>query len=265
MELIDTHCHLDYLEHITTQEALKNAQDRSISHIINVGTSSKNWEKGKQLHQLHPSFISYTVGIHPCYINDNWTIELKTLESFLIGDLKPVALGEIGLDYYHLPQDKAPEAIEHIKHAQQEAFKAQLTIAKTHDLPVIIHSRNAFKECIQIIENSGIDWKRVVFHCFSEGPVEVRQLNERGGIASFTGIITYKKADNVREAALTQGLDKLMLETDAPYLSPIPKRSKPNEPAFTRHIAEYCATLFRQPLEAIATKTTENAKFFFRL
>jgi len=105
----------------------------------------------------------------------------------------------------------------------------------------------------------------VVFHCFTEGPAEMAELMKRGGFGSFTGIITYKTAENVRAAALAQGLDRLMIETDAPYLTPMPHRGKPNEPGFVRHTAEYCAGLFEVSYEKLAEVTTANAQSFFRI
>jgi len=114
-----------------------------------------------------------------------------------------------------------------------------------------------------MIDASGVDWSRVVFHCFTEGVAEMAELSKRGGFGSFTGIITYKTAENVRAAALAQGLGRLMIETDAPYLTPMPHRGKPNEPAFVRHTAEYCAKLFGVSYEKLAEVTTANAKSFF--
>ena len=116
-----------------------------------------------------------------------------------------------------------------------------------------------------MIDESGVDWNKVIFHCFSEGPEEIRRLRERGGRASFTGIITYGNADNVRQAALAQGMDALMLETDCPYLSPEPHRGKPNEPAHLFHTAKFCAELFETDLEALACRTTRNAEAFYGL
>jgi TatD DNase family protein len=114
-----------------------------------------------------------------------------------------------------------------------------------------------------MIDASGVGWSRVVFHCFTEGPSEMIELTQRGGVGSFTGIITYKTAENIREAALGQGLDRLMLETDAPYLTPLPHRGKPNEPAYLRHTAEFCAGLFNVTLGELAERTTANARGFF--
>jgi len=129
----------------------------------------------------------------------------------------------------------------------------------------VVHSRGAFAECVEMIDGSGVDWTQVVFHCFAEGPAEMTTLRERGGVGSFTGILTYKNADGVREAAQVQGLDPLMLETDAPYLTPVPHRGKPNEPAFVRHTADFAAELFGVAYAELAAVTAANTRRFFGL
>jgi TatD DNase family protein len=173
-----------------------------------------------------------------------------------------VAVGEIGLDRFHLPKEAA-EA-EKIFAWQRAAFAAGLAIAKQLGCPVVIHSRGAFRECVEMIDASGVDWTKVVFHCFTEGPVEQAELTRRGGFASFTGILTYKNAANVRDAAKAQGLARLMIETDAPWLTPMPHRGKPNEPAFLRHTAEYTAAeVFGVGYDELAAVTTANARKFF--
>jgi len=175
---------------------------------------------------------------------------------------KPVALGEIGLDRFHLPKE-AGEA-EKIFGWQRAAFRAGLEIARRLGCPVVIHSRGAFRDCVELIDASGIDWTKVVFHCFAEGEAEMAELTRRGGWGSFTGILTYKNAENVRAAARAQGLSRLMLETDAPYLTPMPHRGKPNEPAFVRHTAEFAAAnIFDVSYEELAATTTANARRFF--
>ena len=114
-----------------------------------------------------------------------------------------------------------------------------------------------------MIDASGVDWRRVDFHCFAEDAEQISEINARGGRASFTGTLTYKSAENVRRAALAQGLDRLMLETDCPYLAPLKLRGKRNEPAFMRHTAEFAAELFGVPAEVIFRKTEENTREFF--
>jgi TatD DNase family protein len=174
---------------------------------------------------------------------------------------EPVALGEVGLDRFHLPKDAADA--ERIFGRQCAAFAEGLKLAEGLGIPVVVHSRGAFCECLEMIDASGVDWRRVVFHCFSEGPAEMEALTRRGGRGSFTGVITYKNAEAVRAAAKSQGLERLMIETDAPYLAPVPHRGKPNEPAFVRHTAEFCAGLFGATYEELAAITTANARAFF--
>jgi TatD DNase family protein len=141
-----------------------------------------------------------------------------------------------------------------------------LELAKRLDCPVVVHSRGAFAECVEMIDASGVAWPRVVFHCFTEGPAEMAELVRRGGFGSFTGILTYKSADAVREAAKTQGLARFMVETDAPYLTPMPHRGKPNEPAYLRHTAEFAATeVFGVSAGELAAVTTATARRFFGL
>lgn len=177
----------------------------------------------------------------------------------------PVGLGECGLDRFHLPKDDVASA-ERIFAWQREAFAAQLQLARRLECPIVVHSRGAFAEAVAMIDESGVDWQRVVFHCFTEGATEMAELMRRGGWGSFTGIITYKNADAIRAAAKTQGLSRLMLETDAPYLTPLPHRGKPNEPAFLRHTAEFVAQqVFGVSETELGEVSSANARRFFGL
>ena len=163
-----------------------------------------------------------------------------------------------------MPKDPAKAA--EIFAWQRAAFDAQLAIAKRLGCPVVIHSRGAFRECVEMIDASGVDWTKVVFHCFTEGEVEIAELTRRGGVGSFTGILTYKTAENVRAAAKAQGVSRFMLETDAPYLTPMPHRGKPNVPAYVRHTAEFAARdVFGLSYDELAAISTANAKRFFGL
>jgi TatD DNase family protein len=174
-----------------------------------------------------------------------------------------VALGECGLDRFHLPKD--PAVAKEMFQLQCDAFAAQLVLARRLDCPLVVHSRGAFRECIDLIEAGGVNWRRVVLHCFSEGPVEMRELIDRGGRGSFTGILTYKNAENVRAAAAVQGLDRLMVETDAPYLAPVPHRGEKNEPAYVRFVADRAAELLGVDSAHLRETTTANARAFFGL
>ena len=207
----------------------------------------------------------YTVIQHPCSVDATWAEALAQVEAFWSGEApRPVALGEIGLDRFHLPKDGA-EA-EKIVAWQRAAFAEGLAQAKRLGCPVVIHSRGAFAECVEMIDASGVDWTQVVFHCFTEGVTEMAELTRRGGFGSFTGSLTYKSAENVRAAAKAQGLSRFMLETDAPYLTPMPHRGKPNEVAYVRHTAEYAASeVFGVSYEELVRVSTANARAFFRL
>jgi TatD DNase family protein len=163
-----------------------------------------------------------------------------------------------------LPKDDAVKA-EAIFRWQRAAFAAQLEMASRLRCPLVVHSRGAFRECVEMIDASGVEWSKVVFHCFTEGEAEMAELMRRGGFGSFTGVLTYKNADTVRAAAKTQGLARLMIETDAPYLTPMPHRGKPNEPAYLKHTAEFAAQAFGVSMEELASRTTANAKQFYRL
>jgi TatD DNase family protein len=265
MNLIDTHTHLDGFARAGTLDALlTRAREAGVAEMISIGTESDDWTLIRDLAVAHPGMVHFSVGLHPCCVRENWADEVAQIESFWSGAKKPVALGECGLDRFHLPKDDAAKA-EQVFAWQKAAFEVQLEIAKRLGCPLVVHSRGAFAESVALIDASGVDWTRVVFHCFSEGPAEMSELIRRGAYGSITGVLTYKNAENVREAAKVQGLARLMLETDAPYLTPVPNRGKPNEPAFMRHTAEYAAAMFGVPLGELAAVSTKTARAFFGL
>ncbi|MBI2813189.1 MAG: TatD family hydrolase [Opitutae bacterium] len=262
MGLIDTHTHLDsFARRGELSAILSRAKAAGLEAMVTIGTDTDDWTLYRDLARDHPGLVHYTVGLHPCSVGADWAGQVEQLEDFWRGATKPVAQGETGLDRFHLPKDAA-EA-EKIFAWQKAAFAEQLGLAKKLGCPVVVHSRGAFAECVEMIDAAGVDWRRVVFHCFAEGPAEMAELTKRGGCGSFTGIITYKTAEAIRAAALAQGLDRLMIETDAPYLTPLPHRGKPNEPAYLRHTAEFCAGVFGVSYEQLAEATTRNARKFF--
>jgi TatD DNase family protein len=263
MTLIDTHTHLDGFARAGTLDAvLARAREASVAEMISIGTESDDWALIRDLAAAHPGVVHYSVGLHPCCVRGNWADEVAQIEAFWKEGRRPVALGECGLDRFHLPKDDAAKA-EQVFAWQRAAFEAQLGIAKRLGCPLVVHSRGAFAESVAMIDASGVDWAKVVFHCFSEGPAEMGELLKRGAYGSVTGVVTYKNAENVREAAKVQGLARLMVETDAPYLTPVPHRGKPNEPAFMRHTAEYAADLLGVSLAELAETTTKTARSFF--
>lgn len=286
MGLIDTHTHLEsFARRGDLPATLQRAREAGVEAMITIGTDADDWTLYRDLAAANPGFVHYTAGLHPCSVDERWEERFAQLEGFWdqsgspdgavnaanptaacagnsSGMPPPVALGEVGLDRFHLPKDDA-SAAERVLGWQRKAFAAGLQLAKKLGCPVVVHSRGAFRECVEMIDASGVDWARVVFHCFTEGPAEMAELTRRGGCGSFTGIVTYKTAETIRAAAQAQGLERLMIETDAPYLTPMPHRGKPNEPAFVRHTAEFCAGLFGVSNEELAARTTENARRFF--
>ena len=262
--LIDTHCHLEKAFRKGEGEGiLERMQKAGIGRCITIGTGPGDWEYYFRLAGRERGRVDWTVGMHPCDVDESWGDHIKAIPTYFATDPQPVALGEIGLDHFHLP--KYPDEAAEVRQLQEKAFKAQLELAYQLDCPVVIHSRNAVEDCTRLIDSSGMDWRKVVFHCFSDGADLLQPILDRGGRASFTGILTYKNAEPVRQAALAQGLDRLMLETDSPYLSPEPLRGKPNEPANVAHIASYAARLFSIPIEELTEITTRNAVDFFGL
>jgi TatD DNase family protein len=272
MGLIDTHTHLDsFARRGELPATVQRSMAAGLEGVVAIGTDTDDWALNRDLASAGGLTadatglaIHYTVGLHPCNVTADWAERVAQLEGFWKGGVPPpVALGETGLDRFHLPKEPAEAAL--VFGWQKAAFTEQLALAKRLECPLVVHSRNAFAECVAMIDATGIDWGRVVFHCFTEGPAEMAELTKRGGYGSFTGVVTYKNAEPVRAAALAQGLERLMIETDAPYLTPMPHRGKPNEPAFLRHTAEYCAGMFGVSYDRLAEVTTANAKRFFGL
>lgn len=262
--LIDSHTHLDRFARAGQFDAvLARARAAGVEAMIAIGTEPADWRLYAGLAAQHPREIFFTVGLHPCSVESGWEAAVGQLPAFLAAAPRPVAIGETGLDRFHLPKDATEAAVA--LERQRASFRQHLVLATEADLPVVVHSRGAGRECIELIDQSGFDWARVVFHCFADGPELIAELNRRGGRGSFTGIATYKSAENVRQAALAQGLDRLMVETDAPYLTPEPHRGKPNEPALLVHTAAVLARVFGVSEPDLAAAATRNTREFFRL
>jgi len=264
--LIDTHTHLEsFARRGELAAVLQRAKAAGLEKLITIGTDTDDWPMYRELAHSHSDFVHYTVGLHPCSVGADWAGRVAQIEGYWKNKNSahpgPIGLGEIGLDRFHLPKD-AIEA-EKIFTWQKAAFVEQLNLAKRLGCPVVIHSRGAFAECVAMVDSAGVDWSKVVFHCFTEGPLDIAELGKRGGYGSFTGVITYKNAENVRAAALAQRLDRFMIETDAPYLTPMPHRGKPNEPAYLRHTAEFSAEVFGVSYERLAEASTANARRFW--
>lgn len=263
MELIDTHCHLDRFQKKGELDAtLERASSAGVCQVVTIGTSWEDWTLYREMHTARPREVFYTVGLHPADVGEDWREQVGQLSPFFIPPHEPVGLGEIGLDHFHLPKD--PIEAAKVIQLQEAAFEEQLHLGLQLDCPLVIHSRNAVRECIRMIDASGVEWERVVFHCWSDGPEMLEAVRKRGGQVSFTGIVTYGNAEEVRESARAVGVSELLLETDAPFLAPVPHRGKRNEPAFVKHTAEGIAETLGTSLEAIADASTSKARDFFK-
>ncbi len=264
MEFIDTHAHLDaFATAEELQGAIARAKEANVTRIITCSARKHDWQNFSQIAKENAGTVFWQMGIHPTEVEDGDEAFLENANEYLNSDTPPVSIGEIGLDFYRF--EGTPEEFEIMKNRQEKFFKLQLEIAKKANLPICVHARSAVDEAIKIIDESAMDWHKVVFHCFSGNLEQIKALNSRGGRASFTGIITYKNAEEMRQVMLAQGLEKIMFETDCPYLAPTPLRGKQNEPSYIPFIAQKAAELFNISIEEMAEISTANARKFFNI
>jgi len=251
MNLIDTHCHIYYDSYKNNiNKVLDRAQKNNISHIICVGVDLKSSVKCIELAEKYKQIYA-TVGYHPHESKEASNSYLIKLEDML-NHKKVVAVGETGLDYYYNHSDKK---------IQKKIFIEQLELAKSCDLPVIVHNRNADKDLLYCIKKTNSS--KGVIHCFASNDQFAKKILSLGYLISFTGLITF--ADNLSTVVKNTPINKIMIETDSPYLTPIPFRGKTNEPAMIKHIAQKIADIKKINLDLIAKETTKTAMEFFNL
>lgn len=255
----DTHAHLDYPDYAgEVAAAIERAAAAGITRIIAIGTNLASSRRAVALAEGFESVYA-VAGWHPGEVSDAPT-DLRAELRVLAGHPKVVALGETGLDYFRLSQD--PAASAPVKERQIELFRQHLEVAAEVGLNVVIHQRAALDDTLRVFE----PWAgrvRGVFHCFAE-TAEVRQrLGALGSLVSFTGIITFRNAQNLREMVAATPLGEFMLETDSPYLAPEPHRGRRNEPAYVREIATVVAGVKGCSLEELGRATCEAAHRFF--
>ncbi|MGH2731695.1 MAG: TatD family hydrolase [Actinomycetota bacterium] len=249
---MDSHCHLDTLGE-EVPDVLARAAEAGVEAMVTVGCDLESSASSVALASRHAQ-VWATVGIHPHEADGYGGKTLGKLLALTEGD-KVVAIGEIGLDYY---RDLAPRA------AQRRAFRGQLAAAERLGLPVVIHVRDAHDDLFAILDEVGPP-ARLVFHCFSGGPEEAAAALERGGCISFAGNVSFRKAQSLREAARLVPLDRLLVETDSPYLTPVPHRGKRNEPAHVRFVGAALAEACGRSMEEISRATAASARAVFRL
>ena len=249
--LIDSHAHLEMKEfNPDRDDVIERARQAGVSHIVTVGTNLSLSRKALALARGYENIFA-TVGVHP---HDVARADNKTFDELreIARDPKVVAYGEIGLDYFRniSPREK-----------QIEMFSRQLELAEELKLPVIIHDREAHEQTLRMVKASGV--RRGVFHCFSGDYAMAMQCIDLGFYISIPGVVTYDKANTIQDVAKRVPLSSLLLETDAPYLTPVPHRGKRNEPAFIINTAKKVAQIKDLPWEEVADATARNALSLF--
>jgi len=252
--LVDSHCHLDCIDLAEFDNKfdnlIKHTLDAGVEHMLCVSINLKEYPKMLEKVRAYPT-ISVSAGMHPMADEtDEFSIEYLTR---LATDDKVVAIGETGLDYYYHKGDPV---------WQQERFRAHIQVANKVDKPVIIHTRDAANDTLDILREENAEKCGGVIHCFTETQEFAEHAMELGFMISISGIVTFKNADALRKVAESIPDDKLLIETDSPYLAPIPHRGKQNQPAFVHHVAEALADIRKTSVEHIAEISRNN---FYRL
>lgn len=282
--LIETHAHLDYPDFATDfDDVLRRATDAGVTRIVTIGTSVESSRRAVELVDKHSNIFA-VVGVHPTYALEAEEDVITPLRE-LAKNSRVVAIGEIGLDYHRLPsveaakqkhvqvfnalQSETEEQVEAriedgaYKSKQAELFEQLLDLAVELRMNVVIHQRDAWDDTLEILRAYGRQISGV-FHCFGGTLDQANEVLDLGHLVSFTGIVTFKNGANVRAVAAQLPLDRFMVETDCPYLAPVPFRGKRCEPAHTRLVAESIAAARGISLEEIARATTATAEEFFR-
>ena len=281
--LIDTHAHLDFPDFGNELDAiLARAAAAGVTRVITLGTTVEGSRRAVAIAEKYPNVFA-TIGVHPSNAEeagDDCIAELRTLAAHP----RVVALGEMGLDYHRLPSRQMLEPKDAVlsemplndprepaasirdgsyKARQADVFQQQLELAAELGLNVVIHERDAWEDTVELLAPYA-GKLRAVFHCFGKSIEQARELIDLGHLVSFTGIVTFKNAQIVQDAAAQVPGDAFMVETDCPYLAPVPHRGKRCEPAYTRAVAEKIAALRGESLENLAARTTKTAETFFR-
>jgi len=251
--LIDSHCHLDRLaygeKHTDIQDVINKAQAKGVAHLLSVCVTLDDYPAMAEL--IAPfKQVSSTCGVHPLY--KEAVMDEAVLLEYASSD-KVVAIGETGLDFFYSPETKD---------WQIDAFRKQIRVAKKLNKPLIIHTRNARQETLDILREEGAEQVGGVLHCFTESIEMAEEAMKMGFYISVSGIVTFKNAKELQAVIKAVPLDRLLVETDSPYLAPVPHRGEENEPAYTYEVAQFVAELKGVSYEQLAEITTDN---YFKL
>ncbi|MBI4127646.1 MAG: TatD family hydrolase [Parcubacteria group bacterium] len=265
--LIDTHCHLNLKAFTDSyRDAIARAKENGVGTIVNSGTQAPTSKRAVEFAREFPRYCYATVAIHPHHAIAATAADFEKIES-LSQAPEVIAIGETGLDYYR-EEDLSREEVKRRHDVQQELFLRHLTLAHERRLPVSIHSRNAYRELAELMtahKSLLAADPPGVMHCFTGTVEEVKPFLDLGFFISFSGIVTFDDAEELKQVAKYVPLDQMVVETDAPFLAPEPMRGKKNEPAFVRYTAEHIAELRILSFQEFAEATTKNAYRLFHL
>lgn len=256
MLLVDSHCHLDGLDydtlHQNVDDVLAKAQVRDVGYLLAVATTLPGYQAMTQLIGKRDN-VAFSCGVHPLNLEGGY--DYAELRRLAAAD-QVVALGETGLDYFYQKDNWA---------LQQESFREHIRVGRALNKPVIVHTRDAREDTLNILREENAQDCRGVLHCFTEDLPTAQVLLDMGFYISFSGIVTFRNAEQLRDVARYVPLDRLLVETDSPYLAPVPHRGKENQPAYVRDVAEYLAVLKGVSLEQLAEATTANFSHLFHI
>jgi TatD DNase family protein len=261
MIFVDSHCHIDGERFDADRdEVVERARAAGVAAMLNIGTGdpqSDDFRKAVAVAEAYDNVYA-SVGVHPHDAKLYNDAAKEHLIGLINSSPKVIAWGEIGLDYYY---DHSPRDV------QVDVFRRQIRTAFSLDLPIIIHSRDADDETVEILreECKADNFNGGIMHCFGGTAEMARSLMDIGFLISFAGNVTFKKAENLREAARVVPLDRLLIETDCPFLTPVPLRGKRNEPSFVVHTAQFLADMYGVTIDLVAEQTTQNFLKFFKL
>jgi TatD DNase family protein len=245
--LIDSHCHLYDTRGVPVDDVIDAARAAGVATMINVGCDQATTAAAIEIAGRYDGIFA-TAGLHP----HDAVNGIDTIVPF-ITDPNVVAIGETGLDFFY---DHSPRAV------QREVFAAHIQLAHQHDLPLVIHTRDAWDDTFDVLRAEGAP-AQTIFHCFSGGADEAQQCLDMGAFLSFSGIVTFRTATDLQAAAGMCPLDRLLVETDSPYLAPVPFRGRANQPAHVRHTAQFIADLRDMPFEQLAESTVSATRSAF--
>ena len=255
--LIDTHCHLNYL-HDGDLDALRttlaHAKAQGVGHCICISVDLAKMPEVLKIGEMYEN-VKVSVGVHPCDVTSHTVEKAAETLSQRVSHSEVIAIGECGLDYYH--QDGLDMGL------QKKYFAMQIEMACRHHLPLVVHTRQARSDTIDVLRSCGHGDARGVLHCFTESKEMAKQALDLGFFISFSGIITFKNALELQEVVEYVPLDRLLVETDSPYLAPVPFRGKQNQPAYVVEVARKVAELKNVSFDQVCKQTTKNAQELF--